>query len=69
MLRVAFSEFMGANKSILGFHHSSCTGSCQYKVADGKFQYLVWQVNNVQLQVGLIKTGVLPALLYTSFLA
>lgn len=33
------------------------------------FSIVVWQVNNVQLQVGLRKTGALPALLYTSFLA
>jgi hypothetical protein len=33
------------------------------------FGVVVWQVNNVQLQVGLRKTGALPALLYTSFLA
>jgi len=39
MLRVAFSEFLGANKSILGLYHSSCIDSCQYKVAAGKFQY------------------------------
>jgi hypothetical protein len=34
-----FSESLGANKSILGLHHSSCTDSCQYKVAARKFQY------------------------------
>jgi hypothetical protein len=39
MLRVAFSESLGANKSILGLHHSYCTDSCQYKVAARKFQY------------------------------
>jgi hypothetical protein len=33
------------------------------------FSIVVWQVNNVQLQVGLRKMGALPALLYTSFLA
>jgi len=36
---VEFSESLCANKSILGLHHSSCTDSCQYKVAAGKFQY------------------------------
>jgi hypothetical protein len=39
MLREAFSEYLSANKSILGLHHSSCTHSCQYKVAGRKFQY------------------------------
>jgi len=39
MLRVTFSESLGANKSILGLHHSSCTDCCHYKVAARKFQY------------------------------
>jgi hypothetical protein len=39
MLRVAFSESLGANKIMWGLHHSYCTDSCQYKVAARKFQY------------------------------